>query len=45
MEVVYGSPDTRLKFEDMDEKSDDNDTPSDSPGERESMGEGMVNAC
>ena len=26
MEVVYESPDARLKFEDMDEKSDDDDT-------------------
>ena len=26
MEVVYGNPATRLEFEDMDEKSDDDDT-------------------
>ena len=45
MEVVYGSPDARLKFENIDEKSDDDDTPSDSPGERESTGEGTVNTC
>ena len=43
MEVVYGSPDTRLKFEDMDEKSDDNDTQT--AQERESTGEGTANAC
>ena len=43
MEVVCGSPDTRLKFEDMDEKSDDNDTQT--AQERESTGEGTANAC
>ena len=43
MEVVYGSPDTRLKFEDMDEKSDDNDTQT--AQESESTGEGTANAC
>ena len=42
MEVVYGSPDTRLKFEDTDEKSDDDDTQT--VQERDGTGEGMANA-
>ena len=42
MEVVYGSPDTRLKFEDVDEKSDDDDTQT--AQERDGTGEGMANA-
>ena len=42
MEVVYGSLDTRLKFEDVDEKSDDDDTQT--AQERDGTGEGMANA-